>query len=393
MSAIASKLYESTISENLAQNSTKSPPGNLRENLQQAIASELAPQVREIDRGYYPTAFMHRIGELGAFSQATSKEWGGTGKGILPTLRGIEAVSEVCMSTGFVAWCQNACAWYVQNSESSYLHQELLPKVSSGEQLAGTGLSNPMKHFAGIEKIKLSAKPVSGGYVLNGMLPWVSNIDRDHVFAIAAKLEDHEGYLMAVISGDWQGLTLRQDAEFIALEGTKTFKCIFRDMFVPTDWILANDADRDRPCNQYIQTIRPGFILSQVGMGLGIVRSCIDLIQREDRRKGHVNQFLEDSAEKLEQDLAQLQLQSYGLAETIQCGRKIEPKDVLVSVIQARIGASELALRASQSAMLHAGAIAYVKGSDFERKLRESYFVAIVTPAIKHLKKMLAEIS
>jgi alkylation response protein AidB-like acyl-CoA dehydrogenase len=360
--------------------------------LRQAIAIDLAPQVNAIDRGSYPTAFMHRIGELGAFAQATAKEWGGTGKGILPTLRGIEAVSEVCMSTGFVAWCQNACAWYIQNSENSYLHQELLPKVSSAEQLAGTGLSNSMKHFAGIEKITLSAKSVSDGYILNGMLPWVSNIDRDHVFAIAAKLENAEGYLMAVVDGSWQGLILRQDAEFIALEGTKTFKCIFRDVFVPTNWILANDAESDRPCNLYIQTIRPGFILAQVGMGLGIVRSCIDLIRREDRRKGHVNQFLADGVEQLEEDLVQLQLQSYGLAKIVQCGRKIESKEVLVSVIQARIGASELALRASQSAMLHAGAIAYVKGSDFERKLRESYFVAIVTPAIKHLKKMLAEI-
>ena len=39
--------------------------------------------------------------------------------------------------------------------------------------------------------------------------------------------------------------------------------------------------------------------------------------------------------------------------------------------------------------MLHAGARAYVHGSSPERKLREAYFVAIVTPALKHLRKML----
>ncbi|MEM9009390.1 MAG: acyl-CoA dehydrogenase, partial [Cyanobacteria bacterium P01_F01_bin.86] len=32
---------------------------------------------------------------------------------------------------------------------------------------------------------------------------------------------------------------------------------------------------------------------------------------------------------------------------------------------------------------------AYVHGSAPERKLREAYFVAIVTPALKQLKKML----
>ncbi len=38
--------------------------------------------------------------------------------------------------------------------------------------------------------------------------------------------------------------------------------------------------------------------------------------------------------------------------------------------------------------MLHAGAGGYRTGSAAERKLRESYFVAVVTPALKHLKKL-----
>jgi hypothetical protein len=51
--------------------------------------------------------------------------------------------------------------------------------------------------------------------------------------------------------------------------------------------------------------------------------------------------------------------------------------------------ASELSLRASQAAMLHLGASGYLLHGAAERKLRESYFVAIVTPALKHLKKLL----
>jgi hypothetical protein len=39
--------------------------------------------------------------------------------------------------------------------------------------------------------------------------------------------------------------------------------------------------------------------------------------------------------------------------------------------------------------MLHAGARGYLSAAPAQRKLRESYFVAIVTPAIKHLRKEL----
>ena len=54
-----------------------------------------------------------------------------------------------------------------------------------------------------------------------------------------------------------------------------------------------------------------------------------------------------------------------------------------------RLAAGELALKASQSAMLHTGAKGYLNTAPAQRKLRESYFIAIVTPAIKHLRKEL----
>ena len=43
--------------------------------------------------------------------------------------------------------------------------------------------------------------------------------------------------------------------------------------------------------------------------------------------------------------------------------------------------------------MLHARARAYVEGSAYSRRLRKSYFIAIVTPATKHLQKDIAGLS
>ena len=360
----------------------------LMAGLQSAIADKLQPHTTAIDReGMYPENFLRYIGRLGAYAQAVAPQWGGTGRGILGALRSIEMVAQECGSTGFMTWCHNACAWYLHNSDNLFLHREILPKVARGEYLAGTGLSNPMKHFAGIEKINLIAQPCAGGYVLNGMLPWVSNIGEGHYFAIAARIADTDDYLMAIVRGGQQGVILRRDAHFIALEGTNTFKCIFRNAFVSHDWILAV------PCRNYVEYIKPGFILTQVGIGLGITASCIELIERENRRKAHVNCYLQDQAEDLKQELEALRLKSYQLAETIGCGRQLFDQAVLRGVIECRIKASELALRSAQSAMLHAGAITYLVNSPHQRKLREAYFVAIVTPALKHLRKLLADMN
>jgi alkylation response protein AidB-like acyl-CoA dehydrogenase len=380
---IKSQSVSPTVNSDAIPTNNQSIHDHLILNLNQAIALKLAPHVKAIDQnGEYPQDFMLEMGRLGGYAQAVTTDFGGTGSGIFSALRMIEKVSETCMSTGFIVWCHNACAWYLQNSENNILKDQILPQVAQGKVLAGTGLSNPMKHFAGIEKIAITAKPTAGGYILNGMLPWVSNIDVDHYWAIAAKIEDCDDYLMAIVSGGFEGLTLRQNAHFIALEGTKTFSCVFRNVFLAHDWVLA------APCDRYVEKIKPGFILTQVGMGLGIISSCIDLINKTNCNKSHVNCYLDDSAELLTEELAALRIKSYRLAELIHCGGKIFDQSILRDVIDCRISASELSLRASQSAMLHAGARAYVHGSEFERKLRESYFVAIVTPALKHLKKL-----
>ena len=60
-------------------------------------------------------------------------------------------------------------------------------------------------------------------------------------------------------------------------------------------------------------------------------------------------------------------------------------------VIETRLAAGETSVAAAHGAMLHCGARGYVSTGAAQRRLREAYFVAIVTPATKQLRKMLAD--
>ncbi len=356
--------------------------------LNRVVKHVLAPKVQDIDlKGEYPAQIMHELGGADAFAHAVGQGYGGSGLGLPAAVKSIEEISKECLSTGFISWCQVACTWYLHNTENVSLREALLPAIATGQKLAGTGLSNPMKHFADIEKIALTAKRVAGGYRVQGLLPWVSNLGPGHAFGIAAKMAGSDEYMMAIVSDELEGMSLRCNAHFIALEGTGTYSCLFRDAFIPDEWVLA------APCEDYVARIRPGFMLTQVGMGLGLTASCIDQMRRSNRRLGHVNQYLDDQADDIEADLQIAQQKTYRAAEALDACTGVADAALTREIIEARIAASELSLRSSQAAMLHAGARAYVHGSTPERKLREAYFVAIVTPALKHLKKMLAGMS
>jgi alkylation response protein AidB-like acyl-CoA dehydrogenase len=50
-------------------------------------------------------------------------------------------------------------------------------------------------------------------------------------------------------------------------------------------------------------------------------------------------------------------------------------------------------MAAAHAAMLHTGARGYHKSHSAQRRMREAYFVGIVTPATKQLRKMLADMN
>jgi alkylation response protein AidB-like acyl-CoA dehydrogenase len=104
---------------------------------------------------------------------------------------------------------------------------------------------------------------------------------------------------------------------------------------------------------------------------------------------GHVNKFLDEQPEQFELKLREMESTVYRLAST---PFETDPA-YWRAVIEARLAASEVSLAAAQAAMLHCGARGYVTTGAAQRRLRESYFVAIVTPAIKQLKKMLADMA
>ena len=121
-------------------------------------------------------------------------------------------------------WCQNALAWYIFASDNDDLKAALGRRVAAGEALGGTGLSNPMKAFFGIEKIRLKGKRVAGGYEVRGALPYVSNLGADHYFGAVFEADDTpKRYVMAIVPCASAGVTLSDNTKFVALDGTRTF--------------------------------------------------------------------------------------------------------------------------------------------------------------------------
>lgn len=356
-------------------------------DVQQLIADQLKPRVTAIDlEGEYPEAFLRSLGAMGGFSSVVSPAFGGNGLGLGHSIEVMEHTAKVCLSSAFLIWCQTACLRYLQLSDNDKVKNELLADLAGGRLLGGTGLSNTLKSNTGIERALLKARRVSGGYVINGNLPWVSNLGDGHYFVTGCPLENDGRLVFFVVDCNQDGFRLVDGTHFTALEGTGTLACRFRDCLISDNRVLAHAEESVA----YLAKIKPGMILGQMGMGLGLISSCIDLITAVSSMQSSINQYLDDQADDLLEVLDAAHQETYRLAALLDADPNAQ---ILPDVLKVRLAGGELSLRAAQAAMLHQGAKGYLAHSAAQRKLREAYFIAIVTPAIKHLRRELARLA
>jgi alkylation response protein AidB-like acyl-CoA dehydrogenase len=349
-----------------------------------ACARDLAPLVQKIDKeGLYPESVMRELGRLGAFAHHLPDKSDSVTLGT--AINAMAAAGEYCLSTSFCMWCQDALAWYIFTSDNEALKTGIGRRAADGDALGGTALSNPMKSFFGIEHLRLKGKRSGNGYVVNGLLPYVSNLGDDHYFGAIFEADDggSKHSVMAIIPCAGEGVTLSANTRFLALDGTRTFSVQLRDAVIADSCIIAD------PAPEYVKRIRAGFVLLQAGMAFGLIRDCIRLIERTKSRLGHVNKYLEVQPEALAEQLATMEADVAKLAAT-----PLETEtDYWRAVITARLAAGEASVTAAHAAMLHCGASGYIANARAQRRLREAYFVAIVTPATKQLRKMLADMA
>ena len=358
---------------------TDRPAPTIADEVARIARQELAPLAGAIDAGsVYPGELLRSLGKVGAWSSHVPQEGPAD---LRCAIQSMAAIGEVCGATAFMAWCQNTLVWYAANSTNLKLARRFGDSFSKGRVLGGTGLSNPMKSFFGIERLKLKGRRVEGGYIVKGALPWVSNLGPDHYFGTIFEREDEDGGIVMFLADcSDPAITLQPCKPFLAMDGTGTYGVQFRDVFVPDELILAESA------GPFVKKIRAGFILLQTGMALGLIKDCIQIMDEVEAPLGHVNRYLPQQPTQFRELHAEFEKEAMALAR--------DPYNADDSywrrVVALRLRLGDASVAAAHAAMLHCGARGYLKSHRAQRRLREAYFVAIVTPATKQLRKMLA---
>lgn len=159
---------------------------------------------------------------------------------------------------------QGLGAYPIVLAGSPELRDRWIPKVASGEAVAGFALTEP-KAGTDAGALNLQAEKVDGGYRLSGEKKWISNAPDADVYSIFARTSDSgtRGITGFVLPGDTDGVS-GEPLDLVAPHAIGTLE--LEDVFVPDDHVLGEVDQGFSVAMRTLDLFRPSVGAFAVGM-------------------------------------------------------------------------------------------------------------------------------
>jgi len=317
----------------------------------------------------------------GALGLAVPRELGGQGGELTDAIEAIAEVASHSLATAFTLWGQRAFIEYLLQSPNAALRERWLQPLLAGRHAGATGLSNAMKYLSGIESlgVRASARPGSDGWLLDGAVPWCTNLRRGgFLVAVAVARESGGSPLIAMVSSDREGVTRSEDLDLIALRGSNTASIRIDKSPLSTADLIHEDG------NVFLPRARPAFLGLQCGMSIGLARAALATADQLGAARVHV---LEEPVRTLTQ---RLQATVNTLYAGLRDGRFITHA---LELFTLRLDLADIVQAAVQLELQASGGRGYHRDQplSFARRWREAAFIPIVTPSVTQLQGELAK--
>jgi len=342
------------------------------------FAAWIAQAADGIDTGAEPCAgILPRLADAGLVAAGVPAAKGGAGGDIVDGVAAVAAVARESLAAAFVLWGHRTYIEYLLQSPNRQLEQRLLADMLAGKLAGASGLSNAMKFLAGLEALQITARTDGDVLLLDGKMPWVTNL-RPHCFHVAAVVERADGgpAFVASLAHDDPGLTRSPDLDLMAMRSTDTAAITLSNVRLSDDRILAHNAE------EWLPKVRPAFVALQCGLSIGLGRRTL---AEAGQAAGAGRSILGQPIAELGQRLDRVESRLFAGLRS----RQFETD--AASLFEVRIELADIVSEATLLELHATGGRAYLSapGRDFARRWREAAFIPLITPSLVQLKTAL----
>ncbi|CAA9506592.1 MAG: Citronellyl-CoA dehydrogenase @ Acyl-CoA dehydrogenase, Mycobacterial subgroup FadE13 [uncultured Solirubrobacterales bacterium] len=249
-----------------------------RAELRAFVERELRPEAARYERErWFPNEVFTRLAAHGLLGLKYPGELGGEGGDHLDDAVFVEELAR-CGSGGLAAaigahtGIATPPVWRFGTPDQ---HERYLIPAIRGEKIAALGITEPGAG-SDVASIRTTAKPVDGGYVVNGAKTYITNGVRADFVVTAVKTTGeggHRGLSFLILERGMGGFSVSRKLEKLGWHASDTGELAFGDVFVPAENLLGQE-------NQGFYLIMANFQWERLLMALGATGAMQTMLER-----------------------------------------------------------------------------------------------------------------
>ncbi|HEX4590993.1 MAG TPA: acyl-CoA dehydrogenase family protein [Gemmataceae bacterium] len=330
------------------------------ELLSEADFTALAGQAEAADRNMtWPEQSWQVVQRAGVLEWAIPSQYGGRELNSTDQLTGYERLAAACLTTAFILSQRDAAVRRIRDTGRDDLCRELLRPLACGGRFATVGLSQltTSRQHGGPA---LRVEETADGFVLDGVMPWVTGADHADHLITGGVLADGRQILLA-LPASTQGVAVQPPMDLSALAGSRTAEVTCSRVTVDRHWLLAGPVE-----NVFKGGSRGGTGgLETSCLALGLAGAAIDRLHEE----AAVRPALADMTGKLELDRTRVREEMHRLARS--------GLSSPTAPLELRAKANALVLRATQAALTACKGAGFVHPHAAQRWARQALFFLV----------------
>lgn len=346
----------------------------LRERVQEFTRREITEEVAaHTDKSNaFPNEMWQKLGEAGFLGITADEDVGGLAMGYQAHCIVMEELSRASgsIALSYAAHSQ-LCVNQLQLNGSPEQKQKYLPGLIAGTSVGALAMSESGSG-SDVVSMRTTAKPVDGGYVLNGSKMWITNGPDANVIVVYAKTEPEKGskgITAFLVDTATKGFSCARKLDKMGMRGSNTGELMFEDVFVPTENILGK-------VNSGVRVLMEGLDLERLVLSagpLGLMQAALDValpFTHQRKQFGQPiahNQFVQGHLANMHTKLQASRAYTYATARAVDEQGIIKTEDCAGAILYAAERATECSLDAIQLL----GGMGYVEEMPASRILRE----------------------
>lgn len=347
----------------------------IRETARAFASTELAPVAAAVDRGEQPDVFLanlHKLAELGFMGLNVNAAYGGAEAGVIAFSVALTEIAKACASTAVTVSVNNMVCEVIQAVGSEEQRLRYIPKLCSGDYLAGAFALT--EAGAGSDPAAMTTSAVRDGddWILNGSKVFISSAPYAGVFVVWAVTDSQapkgKGISCFLVEAGTPGCLVGRAEEKLGQHASATNELLFQDCRVPGNALMGALNDGFRVAVGELAGGRIGIGSLALGLGLAAMDAAAAYALQRKQFGRLISEFqaiqwkIADAATELE--AARLLLMNAAF-------RKEQGKSYAKEASMAKLFASEAANRACYEAMQIFGGYGYTTEYPVERYSRD----------------------